>query len=458
MDAKRLKKLQQQLYSQTSLIGEWQQRLAVALLVRDGSPEAQDALCLAVIEHDHPLAREAALSVGHAPREAGTRALFFFLTEQWEKYNSLDFDQSLLRAAYAAADEALRKRIADQARRAGRVEWVGVVTGGAFLTMDGGRHLLRMGEMTDAEWETTLAVLRSGQRGEEMWRLAQVAPPLWSERLLRQIRQAMWCIGEAERDGFEELVRLAETCDTEASDKLGGLVRCRATLEGHRDKVTCLGLSADGRLLSSGGWDNTVRLWRLPEGTLLKALQGHSCPTLSADGRLLASGSGDNTVRLWRLPEGTLLKTLKGHTNFVRCLSLSADGRLLASSSRDNTVRLWRLPEGTLLKTLKGHTSFVSGLTLSADGRLLASGSYDNTVRLWDLTLCLLTRLPVTQTTLDDLAWAQNALRDDKITAGERAWLEFMEALMRWRRRFDIDIADAPSRIDVGEFDIEIEG
>ncbi len=47
---------------------------------------------------------------------------------------------------------------------------------------------------------------------------------------------------------------------------------------------------------------------------------------------------------------------------------------------------------------------------------------------------------------------------DNKITEEERHWLEFMQALMDWHRRFDVEVEDAPQLVSTGEFDIEIEG
>lgn len=54
------------------------------------------------------------------------------------------------------------------------------------------------------------------------------------------------------------------------------------------------------------------------------------------------------------------------------------------------------------------------------------------------------------------MAWVQEALQDKEISDAERGWLEFTLALMHWQRRFDIEVEEAPRRIPVGEFDIEI--
>jgi WD40 repeat protein len=65
------------------------------------------------------------------------------------------------------------------------------------------------------------------------------------------------------------------------------------------------------------------------------------CVAFSGDGRLLTSGSMDATVRLWDVATGLESATLQGHLRWVLSVAFSPDGRLLASGSRDGTIRLW---------------------------------------------------------------------------------------------------------------------
>jgi WD40 repeat protein len=110
------------------------------------------------------------------------------------------------------------------------------------------------------------------------------------------------------------------------------------------------------------------------------------------------------------------------------------------------------------LQTLESHAGRVSCLEFTPDGTTLVTGDSRGTIRVWSSELMRLGALPTGKIPPGDLAWAEEMLRAEPLQERERAALEFLVALVRHRRRFDIHLDDGPRRIAVGEFDIEIAG
>jgi len=77
------------------------------------------------------------------------------------------------------------------------------------------------------------------------------------------------------------------------------------TLSGHSSSVTSVMFSPDGRMIASGSWDHTIKIWSVSDGCEIGTLRGHSdyihSVAFSSDGATLASGSDDRTVKPWRI-------------------------------------------------------------------------------------------------------------------------------------------------------------
>jgi len=76
-----------------------------------------------------------------------------------------------------------------------------------------------------------------------------------------------------------------------------------AILEGHTSLVISLSLFQNDRLLASGSYDGTARLWNLetnlPVGTPIQHQANVYSAAISADGKQLVTGCGDKNAYVW---------------------------------------------------------------------------------------------------------------------------------------------------------------
>lgn len=110
-------------------------------------------------------------------------------------------------------------------------------------------------------------------------------------------------------------------------------------------------------------------------------LKGHTHSVSSAgftpNGKIVVTGSFDNTLKLWEAVTGRELRTLTGHTGQVLSLDVSRDGAYLVSGSRDNTLKLWDMVRPEPIGELAGHKDEIQGVAFNADGSLVLTASLD---------------------------------------------------------------------------------
>jgi WD40 repeat protein len=120
--------------------------------------------------------------------------------------------------------------------------------------------------------------------------------------------------------------------------------RARHVLEGHTAYVHCVAFAPSGSLAFSGADDETVRIWNVSSGRLVRVIECDEdvrSLAVSADGAWVATGGGDGTVRLWEVATGRLGCVLGGGTRSVHTVAFSPDGERVLSATTNGLLRSW---------------------------------------------------------------------------------------------------------------------
>ena len=345
-------------------------------LAKENNAQARDTICQLFIDYEYTPARTLALANGFSPSTAVQSALFYFLAEQWQLYEYLDFNQSLLAAAYESAGPNIRKRILFLSRYSGRIEWM------AGLSTTSRQRWLW--DLNDADWELAVSNLRTSNQHSDLWKLAQVAPPVWSRKILTVLANSGWSPEQNdENEGFQHLIALAAALDTDTPPI--PLFRPGLHLQ-----------------LTLPAWrlTRTVPVWPLPVQTPLSTCGGfirrhHPCRRLSVRHPKPGHWHFVRMANTWQPPTGTMrfvhivsqtensIKSFDGHTALVRSLAFSPDGRTLFSASFDGTLRAWRFPQGTELMRIDVGKSELFGVAASPDGQILLTGGSDQHLQVF---------------------------------------------------------------------------
>ena len=124
------------------------------------------------------------------------------------------------------------------------------------------------------------------------------------------------------------------------------------------EDILALCFSSDGTLLAAGSYE-LIRIWEVATGNILLSVnpderkRGNTWTynihpeslVFSPDNTILISGLVGGAIRLWEVPTGDRIAALDGHTQQVETLAFSSDGKTLVSTGADGTILLWNWNE-----------------------------------------------------------------------------------------------------------------
>jgi WD40 repeat protein len=153
--------------------------------------------------------------------------------------------------------------------------------------------------------------------------------------------------------------------------------------------IRSFSFSQDGKLLASGSYDHTARIWDARTGKLRHVLQ-HTGYVLaerfSPDGRSLVTSSQDGAAYLWDVATGQrqlLLVGGPGAVGAVNAAAFSPDGTEIATASANRLGTIYYSRDGRVIAPLAGHHDAVTSIDFDPSGRTIVTGSGDGSARLW---------------------------------------------------------------------------
>lgn len=391
-----------------------------------------DFLCSRWIENQNPRLQAIIQQGNYEPIDASAKALFYFLLGEWQKYEDIDFDQSLLTRAYQVASKEVQALISEKSRTAGRIELIKILTS----TKRG----FDVEEMTEKDWKTFVDILGVQPDRKEIWRFLYNAPPIWSKQLLLKLDDSILkSSNKNDKPILNNLFNLAK----ELKDSDLSLLPFELSNMTNKETFTSnfehnsLIISPNSKLLVSiSDCLERIFLFNLPDGKHLKTIDNLGNPksilryehskglaVISSDSQLLAVvGTDRQSICLFGLADGKHLKTFKFpthivdpiHSKYIDFLYISPDSQIIAAGSYDTVLHIWNLQSGKYLSPIKDNVTYetywdfddpdhprgiqkhgpcvphVFNRAITPNNRIVVSfgqdrSSPDETIRLWNI-------------------------------------------------------------------------
>ena len=181
-------------------------------------------------------------------------------------------------------------------------------------------------------------------------------------------------------------------------------------------RVTALAFEADNQTLliadGEAGQKGVVHIWPITSFKPTTTFDAHTDNVLSLavshDGKLLATGGADNTVKIWEIRQRKELAKLEGHTNHILGLAFNKDDTWLATASADKELKVWDIKAKEQIALLGNKSTPFTGVHWSADGGSVVAIAEDGVPRVY-------TELK----SHDGVAYAANAGKETKLTGAE---------------------------------------
>lgn len=157
-------------------------------------------------------------------------------------------------------------------------------------------------------------------------------------------------------------------------------------LTGHKDSVTCVEFSHNGKYVATADMAGMVQVWNGAEGTAVWSFESSDVEWIHWHpvAMVLLAGTVDGDIYMWKIPSGDC-KIFTGNGQKTTTACILPSGKHVYAGYFDGSLILWDLKSAApafALKPGQGHSDSVNCVATSVNGALLISGSSDSSIRI----------------------------------------------------------------------------
>ncbi|MBI9047843.1 MAG: hypothetical protein JEZ00_00370 [Anaerolineaceae bacterium] len=305
------------------------------------------------------------------------QALFLLIDEQWDRFQQIDPGSKYLQQIYQEVDNTLRVKILQKTRTAG-IDFI--------LSSPGmQKKAIKIEDLSVADWQSILKSINTNEERQTLWRLAQIAPPYWSQHILTVLQAINFePISDEEKIFFHALQKSRPELPSDC-DKSLFILSKQHHFPGDYQYAA---LNSDMFALYSSA-DSSISFCQsiadakphiskiIPPRSLMPAI------TFSDDKKFLIWADVEQHINIYDLNRERIIKRFPAHENIIRNIKLSTDQRHLYSASFDGSIQAWRFPDGTHEKMIFSDQNEIYAMVLTNSGDYLISGDISGNLHIF---------------------------------------------------------------------------
>ncbi|AOW99467.1 hypothetical protein BJP34_08370 [Moorena producens PAL-8-15-08-1] len=157
-------------------------------------------------------------------------------------------------------------------------------------------------------------------------------------------------------------------------------------------RLYVIAVTLDGKWLISGYGHqgrNMITIWNLETKEKAFTLKGHknsiSALAVTPDGKQVIYSCFDNTLKIWDRESEKEIFSFIAHDDLIYDIKITRDGNKIISASQDKTVKVWNLESKEKFLKLKYNKKSINDATITSDGKQAIFALQDNLIKVVNL-------------------------------------------------------------------------